>query len=89
MRELQGRLVECCVIQHPNASAISVVVVPELPEALGMTPVATTTVTGQAIWQASCGLCNMASVRLGEGLCCVLGQVSQEDLVAVLNAFEE
>jgi hypothetical protein len=88
-REFQGRLVKCCAIQHPNAPAISVVVVPESPEALGMTPVATTTVTGQTIWQASCGSCNMASVRLGEGSCCVIGQVPPEDLVAVLNAFEE
>jgi hypothetical protein len=88
-REFQGRLVECCVIQQPNASAISVVVVPESPEALGMTPVATTTVTGQAIWQASYGSCNMASVRMGEESCCVIGQVPQEALVAVLNPFEE
>ena len=88
-REFQGRLVECCVIQQPNASPISVVVVSESPEALGMTPAATTTVTGQAIWQASCGSCNMASVRMGEDSCCVIGQVPQEDLVAVLNAFEE
>jgi hypothetical protein len=89
VREFQGRLVECCVIQRPNAPAVSVVVVPESPEALGMTLVATKTVTGQAVWQASCGSCNMASVRLGEESCCVIGQVPPEDLIGVLNALAE
>lgn len=89
MREFQGRLVECCVIQKPNAPAISVVVVPELPAALGMTPAGSTTVAGQTIWQVACGSCNMASVRLDDGSCCVIGEVPHEDLVAVLNAFEK
>ena len=89
MREFQGRLIESCVIQEPNAPPISVVVVPESPEALGLTQTGTTTVTGQAVWQSNCGPCNMASVRMGEGSCCVMGQVPQEDLLAVLNAFEE
>jgi hypothetical protein len=89
MRDFQGRRVKSCVIQEPNTPAISVVVVPKLPDALGMTPARKTTTTGQTIWQATCGQCNMASVRMGEGACCVIGQVPQEDLIALLNVLEE
>jgi hypothetical protein len=89
MRDFQGRLVPSCVIEEPNAVPVSVVVVPGSPQALGMTVGRATTATGQAIWQASCGPCNMASVRLGEESCCVIGHVPPEDLVAVLNAFDQ
>lgn len=89
MREFQGRFVESCVMQEPNASPVSVVVVSELPSDLGMTPAGIMTGTGQPIWRASCGSCNMASVRRGEHSCCVIGQVPTEDLVAVLNALGE
>jgi len=89
MREFQGRLVESCVIQEPNAPPVSVVMVPEPPEALGLSPTRAPTAAGQSIWQASCGPCNMASVRMGAGSCCVVGQVPLEDLVRLLNALEE
>lgn len=89
MREFQGRWVESCVIQEPNAPPLSVVVVSELPHDLGMTPAGITTSTGQPIWRGSCGSCNMASVRVDEQSCCVIGQVPTEDLVAVLNALGE
>ncbi len=89
MREFQGRLVPSCVIEKPNAVPVSVVVVPDSPQALGMTMGPTTTATGQTVWQASCGRCNMALVRLGERSCCVIGPVPQDDLVAVLNAMGE
>ena len=64
------------------------ITVPEAPEDLGMTPGTARTVTGQAIWHATCGACNMASVRMGAGSCCVIGDVPTENLVALLNAFE-
>jgi hypothetical protein len=89
MRDFQGRLVRSCVIEEPNAVPVSVVIVPESPRDLGMTIGRTTTATGQPVWQASCGSCNMASVRLGEESCCVIGQAPQDDLVAVLNAMGE
>jgi len=89
MREFQGHLVPTCVIEEPNAVPVSVVVVPDSPQDLGMTIGRTTTATGQTIWQASCGSCNMASVRWGEGSCCVVGHVPRDDLVAVLNAMGE
>ena len=86
MRDFQGRMVESCVIEQPDGPPISVVVIPESPQALGMTLAKTTTATGQAVWQASCEHCNMASVPMGEASCCVMGDVPQENLVAVLNA---
>jgi len=89
MREFQGRLVECCTIQKPNTPSVSVVLIPETPAALGMTRTAATTTTGQTIWQASRGPCNLACVRLGPESCCVIGQVPHAELVALLNAFEE
>ncbi len=89
MRDFQGRWVPSCVIEEPNTVPVSVVVVPESPQALGMTIGRTKTATGQAVWQASCGPCNMASVRLGAESCCVIGHVPPDDLVAVLNAMGE
>jgi hypothetical protein len=89
MREFQGRPVQSCVIQEPNALPISVVVVPVSPQALGMTAGPRTTVAGQTIWQAACGPCNMASIRMGDESCCVIGHVAQENLAAILNELEE
>ena len=89
MRDFQGRVVPSCVIEKPNTPPISVVLVPESPEALGMTLGTSRTVTGQTIWHATCGACNMASVRMGAGSCCVIGDVPPENLVALLNTFEQ
>ncbi len=89
MRSFQGRSVPSCVIEKPDAPAISVVLLPASPEDLGMTPGATRTVTGQTIWHAACETCNMASVRMGGGSCCVIGDVPPENLIALLNAFEQ
>jgi hypothetical protein len=89
MRDFQGRVVPSCVVEEPNTPPISVVLVPEAPEDLGMIPGTSRTGTGQAIWHATCGACNMASVGMGVGSCCVIGDVSTEDLVALLNAFEQ
>ncbi len=88
-RDFQGRVVPSCVIEQPNTPPISVVLVPESPEDLGMTLGASRTATGQAIWHATCGACNMASVRLGAGSCCVIGDVPPENLAALLNTFEQ
>lgn len=88
MRDFQGRVVPSCVIEKPNTPPISVVLVREAPEALGMTLGTGRTATGQAIWHATCGACNMASVRMGANSCCVIGDVPTENLVALLNAFE-
>lgn len=89
MRDFQGRMVPSCVVEEPNTPPVSVVLVPEGPEELGMIPGTSTTGTGQAIWHAACGACNMASVRMGAGSCCVIGDVPTENLVALLNAFEQ
>ncbi len=89
MRDFQGRVVPSCIVEQPNTPAISVVLIPAEPEALGMTLGTGRTVIGQAIWHATCGTCNMASVRMGAGSCCVIGDVPTENLVALLNAFEQ
>jgi hypothetical protein len=89
MQDFQGRPVECCVIQMPNASSVSVVMVPKSPETLGMTPAEKTTATGEILWQATCGRCNMAAVRMGQASCCVIGQVPPDDLVVLVNKLEE
>jgi hypothetical protein len=89
MQDFQGRPVECCVIQMPYGSSVSVVMVPKSPETLGMTPAEKTTATGEIIWQATCGRCNMAAVRMGQASCCVIGQVPPDDLVVLVNKLEE
>ncbi len=89
MRDFRGRAVPSCVIEKPNTPPISVVLVPASPEAVGMTLGTARTITGQAIWHAAYGTCNMASVRMGAGSCCVIGDVPTENLVALLNAFEQ
>jgi hypothetical protein len=89
MRDFQGHSVPSCVVEEPNTPPVSVVLIPESPEALGMTLDTGKTATGQAIWHATCGACNMASVRMGHGSCCVIGAVPEEKLVALLNAFEQ
>jgi hypothetical protein len=89
MRDFRGQVVPSCVVDEPSMPPISVVLVPESPEDLGMILGTSATGTGQAIWHATCGACNMASVRMGEGCCCVIGDVPTENLVALLNAFEQ
>jgi len=89
MRDFQGRVVPCCVIEQTNTPPISVVLIPDSPEDLGMILGTRRTVTGQPIWHATCGTCNMASVRVGAGSCCVIGDVPTENLVDLLNAFEQ
>jgi hypothetical protein len=89
MRDFQGRTVPSCVVEKPNTPPISVVLLPAAPEDLGMTPGVTRTVSGQTIWHATHETCNMASVRMGTGSCCVLGDVPTENLVSLLNAFEQ
>ncbi len=84
-RQFCGRPVASYVVKGPNAP-VSVIVVPQSPKALGMTPAKDEATAKQAIWQAACGNCNMASVRIGERSYCAVGQVTQKELAGVLNA---
>ena len=88
VREFCGRQVPSYVIKGPNAP-VSVIVVPQPPKALGMTPAKDEAVAKRSIWRAKCGNCNMASVRIGERSYCAVGQVTQEELTGVLNALSQ
>ncbi len=88
VRQFCGRPVASYVVKGPNAP-VSVIVVPHSPKALGMTPAKDDAAAKRAIWQAKCGNCNMASVRIGERSYCAVGQVTQEELTRVLNALSQ
>jgi len=88
VRQFCGRAVASYVVKGPNAP-VSVIVVPHSPKALGMTPAKDEAAAKRAIWQARCGNCNMASIRIGERSYCAVGQVTQEELAGVLNALSQ
>ena len=88
VRQFQGRPVASYVVQCER-TPISVIAVPESPEALGMTPAGSKTPSGSDLWQAKHGCCRMASVRIGEYSYCAIGEVTQEELAAVLGALME
>jgi len=88
VREFCGRQVASYVVKGPNAP-VSVIVVPQSPKALGMTPAKDEAAAKRTVWQAACGNCNMASVRIGEYSYCAVGQVTQKELAGVLNALSE
>jgi anti-sigma factor RsiW len=88
VREFCGRQVASYVVKGPNAP-VSVIVVRQSPKALGMTPAKDEAAAKRTVWQAACGNCNMASVRIGERSYCAVGQVTQEELASVLNALSE
>jgi len=85
VRRFKGRPVASYVVQRER-TPISVIAVPESPEALGMTPMGGKTIVGDDLWQAKHGCCNMASVRVGEYSYCAVGEVTQEELATVLGA---
>jgi anti-sigma factor RsiW len=85
VRQFQGRPVASYVVRSER-TPISVIAVPEPPEALGMTPTGSKTASGGDFWQAKCGCCRMASVRIGGYSYCAVGDVPQEELAAVLGA---
>jgi anti-sigma factor RsiW len=88
VRKFQGRPVASYVVRSEHAP-ISVIAVPQSPEALGMTLAGSKTATARDLWQARHGCCNIASVRIGEYSYCAVGQVTQEKLAAVLRALLE
>ncbi len=88
VREFQGRPVASYVVKRANAP-ISVIAVPQSPEALGMTPAKNRITASRDLWQARHGCCCMAAVRINEYSYCAVGQVTQEELASVLNAVLE
>ncbi len=88
VRNFCGCQVASYVVKGPTAP-VSVIVVPQAPKALGMTPATDGAAAKRPVWQAACGNCNMASVRIGEYSYCAVGRVSHQELAGVLNALSE
>jgi anti-sigma factor RsiW len=85
VRKFQGRPVASYVVKR-NDIPISVIAVPQPPDALGLTRARQQTTAARNIWQARHECCNIAAVRLGAYSYCAVGQAPQEELAAVLNA---
>ena len=88
VRQFQGQPVASYVVKRNN-TPISVIAVPQPPEALGMIRTEHKTATLRDIWQARHECCNSAAVRIGEYSYCAVGQVGQEELAVILNALPE
>jgi len=85
VRKFQGRSVASYVIKRNNVP-VSVIAVPQSPEALGMVMTDRKTTAMRDIWQARHQCCNMAAVHIGEYSYCVVGRVPQDELAVILNA---
>ena len=85
VRQFQGRPVASYVVKRNN-TPISVIVLPQPPEVLGMAPAKHKTVAQRDIWQGRHRCCNLAAVRIGEYSYCAVGQVTQAELAVLLNA---
>ncbi len=85
VRRFQGQTVASYVVKRNN-TPISVIAVPQPPEALGMALTKHQTAAGRDVWQARHRCCNIAAIRIGEYSYCAVGQVAQEELAVLLNA---
>lgn len=88
MRDFCGQRVVSYVVQGPNAP-VSVIIVPDSPQALGMAPAEEKAPAGRVVWRSRRGGCNMASVRIGEYSYCAVGEVAQDELARVLSTLSE
>ena len=88
VREFRGKPVASYVVKWKD-TPVSVVAVPRAPAALGMVPARGRTAASRDLWQGRHGCCNLASVRVGEYSYCAIGQVKQDELVAVLDTLLE
>lgn len=86
--QFRERTVGSYVVQTPNGH-VSVIVIPDAPESLGMTPDKTQQPSGRRIWRAACEGCNMALVRIGNHSYCAVGRVPQAVLERVLDMLLE
>ncbi|MBN1359401.1 MAG: hypothetical protein JW993_02365 [Sedimentisphaerales bacterium] len=78
----QGRKVGSYVVETANGH-VSIVVMPDTPESLGMKP--DRTEPSRTIWRAACEGCNMALIRIDNRSYCAVGQVPQEELERALG----
>jgi hypothetical protein len=85
VRKFQDQPVASYVVKRNNIP-ISVIVVPQPPEALGLVPAQRRPAAARDIWQARHQCCNIAAIRLGGYSYCAVGQAAPEELAALLNA---
>jgi anti-sigma factor RsiW len=83
-RQFRGRTVGSYLVEV-QGRPISIVVVPDSPKSLGLTPEKGKQSSKRAVWRARCEGCNMASVRIGDRSYYAVGQVAQENLDSVLT----
>jgi len=83
-RRFRGHKIGSYLVETP-AGHVSIIVLPNSPESLGMTPDKTQRFAPRTIWHAACEGCNIAMVRIGDRSYCAVGEVTQEDLERVLD----
>lgn len=86
--QFRGRKVGSYVVETP-AGRISIMVLPDSPESLGMTRGKAQQPALRTMWHAACEDCNIAMVRIGDRSYCAIGEVPRKDLYKVLNTLPE
>ena len=64
---------------------ISIIVVTDTPQTLGMSKMNDRTKSGETLWEGSFARCNMVTVGIGDYSYCAVGEVSYEILADLLN----
>lgn len=79
----RGRIIGSYVVDTQRG-VISVIVVTDSPESLGMNPMPRQPKHQQPFWRSSFARCDMVTVRLGDYSYCAVGEVSHEMLTDLL-----
>ena len=80
----QEKIVGSYVVETPQGF-ISIIVVTDTPQTLGMSKMKDRTESGETLWEGSFARCNMVTVRIGDYSYCAVGEVSYEILTDLLN----
>jgi len=80
----QEKMVGSYVVKTPQGF-ISIIVVTDTPQTIGMSQTNDQTESGETLWEGSFPRCNMVTVRIGDYSYCAVGEVSYEILSDLLN----
>lgn len=80
----RGRIAGSYVVDTPQG-VISVIIVTDTPQSIGMTRMSEQTDHGHTFWSSSFARCNMVTVRLGGYSYCAVGEVSHQVLAQLLS----
>jgi hypothetical protein len=80
----QEKIVGSYVVETPQGF-ISIIVVTDTPQILGMAKMDDRTESGEMLWKGSFARCHMVTVRIGDYSYCAVGEVSSEILADLLN----